>query len=251
MRGKAHREVDRFAKLGGSNAEQGVVRTYLDTVLDLPWRSRSEERLDLEEAQRILDRDHYGMKKVRERIMEFLAVRTLAPGLKGQVLCLAGPPGVGKTSIAKSIAEAMGRSYARMSLGGVRDEADIRGHRKTYIGAMPGRIMDALRRAGTSNPLILLDEIDKMGSDFRGDPASAMLEVLDTEQNVAFRDHYIELPFDLSDVVFLTTANDLFGCSASAARPHGGHRAAELHRGGEAPDRTESPAAAPDGQAWP
>ena len=206
---KLIREVDRFAKLGGSNAEQGVVRTYLDTVLDLPWRSRSEERLDLEEAQRILDRDHYGMKKVKERIMEFLAVRMLAPNLKGQVLCLAGPPGVGKTSIAKSIAEAMGRSYARMSLGGVRDEADIRGHRKTYIGAMPGRIMDALRRAGTSNPLILLDEIDKMGSDFRGDPASAMLEVLDTEQNVAFRDHYIELPFDLSDVVFLTTANDL------------------------------------------
>ena len=206
---KLIREVDRFAKLGGSNAEQGVVRTYLDTVLDLPWRSKSEERLDLEEAQRVLDRDHYGMKKVKERIMEFLAVRSLAPNLKGQVLCLAGPPGVGKTSIAKSIAEAMGRNYARMSLGGVRDEADIRGHRKTYIGAMPGRIMDALRRAGTSNPLILLDEIDKMGNDFRGDPASAMLEVLDTEQNAAFRDHYIELPFDLSDVLFITTANDL------------------------------------------
>lgn len=206
---KLIKEVDRFAKLGGSNAEQGVVRTYLDTVLDLPWNKKSEERLDLAEAQAILDRDHYGLKKVKERIMEFLAVKTLAPGLKGQVLCLVGPPGVGKTSIAKSVAEAMGRNYARMSLGGVRDEADIRGHRKTYIGAMPSRIIDALRRAGTSNPLILLDEIDKMGNDFRGDPASAMLEVLDTEQNVAFRDHYIELPFDLSDVLFLTTANDL------------------------------------------
>ena len=206
---KLIREVDRFAKLGGSNAEQGVVRTYLDTVLDLPWNRKSEERLDLAAAQAILDRDHYGLKKVKERIMEFLAVKALAPELKGQVLCLVGPPGVGKTSIAKSIAEAMGRNYARMSLGGVRDEADIRGHRKTYIGAMPGRIIDALRRAGTSNPLILLDEIDKMGNDFRGDPASAMLEVLDTEQNNAFRDHYIEIPFDLSDVLFVTTANDL------------------------------------------
>lgn len=206
---KLLREVDRFAKLSGSNAEQGVVRTYLDTVLDLPWNEKSEERLDLAEAQAILDRDHYGMKKVKERIMEFLAVKTLAPTLKGQVLCLAGPPGVGKTSIAKSVAAALGRSYARMSLGGVRDEADIRGHRKTYIGAMPGRIIDAIRRAGTRNPLLLLDEIDKMGRDFRGDPASAMLEVLDIEQNAAFRDHYIELPFDLSDVVFLTTANDL------------------------------------------
>ena len=206
---KLIREVDRFAKLSGSNAEQGVVRTYLDTVLDLPWNKKSEERIDLAEAQAILDRDHYGLTKVKERIMEFLAVKTLAPELRGQVLCLVGPPGVGKTSIAKSVAEAMGRSYARMSLGGVRDEADIRGHRKTYIGAMPGRIMDALRRAGTSNPLILLDEIDKMGNDFRGDPAAAMLEVLDTEQNSAFRDHYIELPFDLSDVLFLTTANDL------------------------------------------
>ncbi|MGO5095548.1 endopeptidase La [Agathobaculum sp. LCP25S3_E8] len=202
-------EVDRFAKLSGSSAEQGVVRTYLDTVLELPWNKKSEERLDLGEAQAILDRDHYGLKKVKERIMEFLAVKTLAPELRGQVLCLVGPPGVGKTSIAKSIAEAMGRNYARMSLGGVRDEADIRGHRKTYIGAMPGRIMDALRRASTSNPLLLLDEIDKMGNDFRGDPAAAMLEVLDTEQNVAFRDHYVELPFDLSDVLFLTTANDL------------------------------------------
>lgn len=202
-------EVDRFAKLSGSSAEQGVIRTYLDTVLELPWNTKSEERHDLTQAEQILNRDHYGLKKVKERMMEFLAVKALAPELKGQVLCLVGPPGVGKTSIAKSVAEAMGRHYARLSLGGVRDEADIRGHRKTYIGAMPGRIMDAIRRAGTNNPLLLLDEIDKMGHDFRGDPASAMLEVLDTEQNVAFRDHYIELPFDLSDVVFVMTANDL------------------------------------------
>lgn len=206
---KLLKEVDRFAKLGGSNAEQAVVRTYLDTVLELPWNNKSEGRYDLAEAEMILNRDHFGLTKVKERVMEFLAVKSLTPELKGQVLCLVGPPGVGKTSIAKSVAEAMGRSYARMSLGGVRDEADIRGHRKTYIGAMPGRIIDAVRRAGTNNPLILLDEIDKMGNDFRGDPASAMLEVLDTEQNVAFRDHYIELPFDLSDVVFLMTANDL------------------------------------------
>ncbi|MCQ5131178.1 endopeptidase La [Butyricicoccus faecihominis] len=208
---KLLKETDRLAKLSGSQAEQGVVRTYLDTVLELPWDNKSEERIDLTEAEAVLNRDHFGLTKVKERILEFLAVKALSPELKGQVLCLVGPPGVGKTSIARSIAEAMGRSYARMSLGGVRDEADIRGHRKTYIGAMPGRIMDALRRAGTSNPLILLDEIDKMGNDFRGDPASAMLEVLDTEQNVAFRDHYIELPFDLSDVLFLTTANDLGG----------------------------------------
>ena len=206
---KLIREVDRFAKLGGSNAEQGVVRTYLDTVLDLPWRSRSEERLDLEEAQRILDRDHYGMKKVKERIMEFLAVRTLAPNLKGQVLCLAGPPGVGKTSIALSVAKAMNRKVARLSLGGVRDEADIRGHRKTYIGAMPGRIIEAISRSGSMNPLLVLDEVDKMGSDGRGDPASALLEVLDSEQNYAFRDHYLEIPVDLSRVMFIMTANTL------------------------------------------
>lgn len=206
---KLIREVDRFAKMNGAAAESSVSRTYLDTVLELPWNSKSEEKIDLAAAERILERDHYGLAKVKERILEFLAVKTLSPSLKGQVLCLVGPPGVGKTSVAKSVAEAMGRKYARLSLGGVRDEADIRGHRKTYIGAMPGRIINALRQAGTNNPLILLDEIDKMGNDFRGDPASAMLEVLDTEQNVQFRDHYIELPFDLSDVVFLTTANDL------------------------------------------
>ncbi|MBP3312140.1 MAG: endopeptidase La [Butyricicoccus sp.] len=206
---KLMKEADRLGKMNSMSAESGVVRTYLDTVLDLPWKDKTEENNDLTHAAEILNRDHYGMEKVKERILEFLAVKTLAPDLKGQVLCLAGPPGVGKTSIARSVAEAMGRKYVRLSLGGVRDEADIRGHRKTYIGAMPGRIMTAMAQAGSSNPLMLLDEIDKMGNDFRGDPASAMLEVLDIEQNNAFRDHYIELPFDLSDVLFVTTANDL------------------------------------------
>ena len=206
---RLHKEVDRLEKMSSMSAESGVVRTYLETVLELPWNKETRDKVDLSKAKRVLDRDHYGLEKVKERILEFLAVKALAPEVKGQVLCLVGPPGVGKTSIARSVAEAMGRKYARISLGGVRDEADIRGHRKTYIGSMPGRIMAGLRQAGTRNPLLLLDEIDKMGNDFRGDPASAMLEVLDTEQNIAFRDHYIELPFDLSNVLFVTTANDL------------------------------------------
>lgn len=208
-RKKLMKEVDRLAKMGNqAAAETAVIRTYLDTVLDLPWDTATEDSLDLAEARRILDEDHYGLDKVKDRIIELLAVRKLAPDITGQIICLAGPPGVGKTSIAQSLARAMGRNYARIALGGVHDEAEIRGHRKTYIGSMPGRIMAAMKDAGSNNPLILLDEIDKMASDMRGDPASAMLEVLDGEQNKTFADHYVEIPFDLSKVLFITTAND-------------------------------------------
>jgi len=201
------KEARRLAKTQPTSPENNVISTYLDTVLELPWNVRTEESIDLAAARKILDRDHYGMEKVKERILEFMAVRSLNPNLKGQVLCLIGPPGVGKTSVGMSIANALGRKYARLSLGGVRDEADIRGHRKTYVGAMAGRIMTALRQAGSSNALLLLDEVDKLGSDYRGDPSAALLEVLDTAQNHAFRDHYIEIPFDLSDVMFVCTAN--------------------------------------------
>ena len=203
-----NKECAKLGKMPPGSHEATVVRTYLDTCLELPWHTVTKDRLSLTHARKVLDRDHDGLEKVKDRIVEALAVRQLSSEMKGQVLCLVGPPGVGKTSIARSIAEAMGRKYVRVSLGGVRDESEIRGHRRTYVGSMPGRIMAAVKQAGTRNPLILLDEIDKMGNDFRGDPASAMLEVLDTEQNSAFRDHYIDLPFDLSDVLFITTAND-------------------------------------------
>ena len=205
---KLTEEINKLSKMVFNSQEAMVSRNYLDTVFSLPWKKLTEDKLDIAAAREKLDADHYGLQKVKERILEILAVRKLEPNIKGQIICLVGPPGVGKTSIARSIAEAMGRKYVRMSLGGVRDEADIRGHRKTYIGAMPGRVVSALKQADSMNPLMLLDEIDKLGSDFKGDPSSALLEVLDSEQNFAFRDHYLEIPLDLSNVLFFATAND-------------------------------------------
>ena len=204
---KLLREVNKMFKVSPSSQEYGLIKTYLDSILEMPWNTYTTDTVNIEKAEKQLEKDHYGLKKVKERILEIISVRKLNPEIKSQIICLVGPPGVGKTSVGKSIAAALGRSYARVSLGGVRDEAEIRGHRKTYVGAMPGRIVNAIKQAKCMNPVILFDEIDKMGSDYKGDPSSAMLEVLDPEQNSTFTDHYFEIPLDLSDVLFITTAN--------------------------------------------
>jgi ATP-dependent Lon protease len=206
---QAERELQRFERLPAQAAEHGVIRTYLEWLADLPWSKSTEDSLDLKHARQVLDRDHYDIEKVKDRILEFLAVRSLKPDARSSILCFVGPPGVGKTSLGRSVADAMGRTFERISVGGVRDESEIRGHRRTYIGALPGTIVRALRDAGANNPVLMIDEIDKMGADYRGDPASAMLEVLDPEQNSSFRDHYLDLPFDLSRVFFILTANQL------------------------------------------
>ncbi len=239
-RDKAAAELKKLKSMSPMSAEATVVRNYLDWLLSVPWHNRTKIKRDIKAAEKVLNADHFGLEKVKERILEYLAVQQRIKKMKGPILCLVGAPGVGKTSLGKSVARATGRNFVRMSLGGVRDEAEIRGHRRTYIGSMPGKILQGMKKAKSSNPLFLLDEVDKLGADWRGDPSSALLEVLDPEQNGAFNDHYLEVDYDLSDVMFVTTANTL-RIPQPLTGPHGDHSHPRLHRGREGRDRAPPP----------